>query len=277
MRVEWVRVTKQEPCKICAHGDWCTRSDRGACCMRIQSSIPLKNGGWLHLSDEKKKEIVRSAPPPEPTIDAAGMISDWDRQTNPIQLSDFASSLGVTYDSLRNLQCCRSKSHHAWAFPMRDGASQIIGIRLRYDDGQKRAVKGSRSGIFIPMIPSQHTCWIAEGPTDCAALLSIGLFSIGRPSCSGGNHQLWIALKERRIRKAVIVSDNDQDKHRPDGERYNPGVDGANRLADEMCVETCVIIPPAKDIREYVTLGGTSELLESIVSSTVWNKPKSDY
>lgn len=277
--MKWIHVKKSFLCPVCGKDDWCSVCPELQLvhCMRIGSDRPSKNvmGGWIHPLDSKVKRPVHVAPAaPEPTIDAAGILESWSYNTNPSLLDSFALELGVTSESLIRLGCCRSDSHHAWAFPMRDGSSQIIGIRLRYDSGDKRSVKGSRSGLFIPISPPQHTCYVTEGPTDCAAALSLGLFSIGRPSCSGGTVQLWAALKERRVRRVVIIADNDPDKYRPDGGRYNPGVDGAERLAVDLDVPTCILIPPAKDIREFVRLGGTTDLLDSMMKSLIWNQPK---
>lgn len=273
--MNWQRVTMQFPCLVCEHPDWCTRSEIGSCCMRVSSPRPMKNGGWLHRLDAESKPPIHYTPAaPVPTIDATAILETWSYNTSPSQLDSFANELGVTSEALIRLGCCRSDSHRAWAFPMRDGASQIVGIRLRYDNGEKRAVRGSRSGLFIPVSPPQHTAWIAEGPTDCAAILSLGLFSIGRPSCSGGNVQLRMALKERRISKAVVIADNDPDKYRPDGERYNPGLDGAKRLAEELDCPTCILIPPTKDARQFVQCGGSADLLQSMLKSLIWNQPR---
>lgn len=123
--------------------------------MRVSSAKPMKNGGFLHrVAGETKPSTTSRFEPqpqmPERPIDAEKMIDEFAGKTSPVQIEAFARELGVTIDSLLCLGCCRSLSHHAWAFPMRDGASKIIGIRLRHDDGQKRSVKGSRSGLFIP-------------------------------------------------------------------------------------------------------------------------------
>lgn len=50
MSAGWSRVDRDEPCDVCGKPDWCTRADDGsaACCMRVESERPLKNGGWLH-------------------------------------------------------------------------------------------------------------------------------------------------------------------------------------------------------------------------------------
>ena len=48
--VEWVRVSRGEPCAVCGKPDWCTRTRDGAavCCMRTPGERSLRNGGWLH-------------------------------------------------------------------------------------------------------------------------------------------------------------------------------------------------------------------------------------
>ena len=51
---KWVRVNRRERCVVCSHGDFCTRSSDGtvAHCMRVESSLPCKGGGWIHRLSE---------------------------------------------------------------------------------------------------------------------------------------------------------------------------------------------------------------------------------
>jgi len=44
----WKRVSRAIPCSVCGKPDWCTYTGSSACCMRIESLRPLRNGGWLH-------------------------------------------------------------------------------------------------------------------------------------------------------------------------------------------------------------------------------------
>ena len=119
---------------------------------------------------------------------------------------------------------------------MRDERMAIVGIRLRNAYGEKWAVTGGRNALFVPSAPVQKRCYICEGPTDTAALLSLGLFAIGRPSCNEGAAMLAALLPRLGVREAVIAGDHDQDKTRPDGSTYNPGVDGSVRLSDKLPV-----------------------------------------
>ena len=71
------------------------------------------------------------------------------------------------------------------AFPMHDGHGDVCGIRTRLADGSKRAVTGSRAGVFLTTVPMDVPAVVCEGPTDAAAALALGFEPIGRPSCAG--------------------------------------------------------------------------------------------
>ena len=46
----WHNATRERPCPVCHHTDWCTASDDGAVavCHRVESGRPSKGGGWIH-------------------------------------------------------------------------------------------------------------------------------------------------------------------------------------------------------------------------------------
>ena len=60
--------------------------------------------------------------------------------------------------------------------------------------------------------------------------------------------------------RVVIVSDNDK-----------PGLDGAKKVGGELKLPFAIYVPPAKDLREFVRLGGTRVMLENTLKGTVWN------
>lgn len=45
------RVTRKKPCPICGKPDWCGIGQGFVVCMRIQSTRPTSNRGWLHKLD----------------------------------------------------------------------------------------------------------------------------------------------------------------------------------------------------------------------------------
>ena len=140
----------------------------------------------------------------------------------------------------------------AWSFPMRDASGDVVGIRLRRRDGRKFAVKGGRDGLFIPTdLPKGDPLLIAEGPTDTAALLDLGLSVIGRPNCLGGSGLIVQLLKRRASREVAIVADGDAAGRR-----------GAENLASILALyipDVRIVAPPAgvKDARQWKQAGVT--------------------
>jgi hypothetical protein len=243
-------------------------------CMRVESPHPitLKSGelGWWHKFGEAPtnwKPPVKEVATPK--IDVEAILDEWRQKTKPEWLYNLAGDLKVKPHSLLELNVAWAGAHKAWAFPMRDAWGGFCGIRLRAQDGKKWSVTGSRSGIFLPFSTPQKRLWICEGGTDCAALLSMNLFAIGRPSCSGGTDEINAAIRRLKIKEAVIISDNDEDKQ-IGGRTYNPGADGAKRLSERLIVPNCVITLPCKDAREFLALKGDSSMLESLTQNTLW-------
>lgn len=264
MSDKWYRVNKKRPCAICRRPDWCTYTDSGACCMRVQSDVQMGNGGWLHKSDDSTPRYV---PPPRRAIqekppDLAGLWGRWSRTTDFHHVDGFAMSLGVDVDALRLIGCARSDN--AWAFPMKNASGEMIGIRLRDDSGNKWAVKGSKQGLFLSEFGCEPVACVVEGPTDTAAALTIGLSVIGRPSCLGCEEMILDYVRIRKVRRVVIITDNDE-----------PGLRGAAKLQDMLTVPGCIFVPPTKDLREFVGLGGTRTMIESSVKDLIWSVPKS--
>jgi DNA primase len=134
---------------------------------------------------------------------------------------------------------------------MRNHRNEIVGFRTRLENGQKLAIRGSRSGLFIPSgISKSGIIWIVEGPTDVAAMLDMELSAIGRPSCRGSEKEIQRWVRGHRV---VIVSDND-----------GAGIGGADSLARTLrgsvsSVE--IILPPwgMKDAREVANHGGRKD------------------
>lgn len=272
------RVSRQHPCPICGRPDWCAFGDRAMKCMRVESAHPCDSGGWFHFYDSDKPAYVPRHQPPQPTraIDAFGMWHKW--QSVSHSRCDLAQALGVSVDSLLGIGAAWAPEHKAWAFPMHDGQRNVIGIRLRNIDGFKWAVPGSKQGVFIPMpeVPTQPIAYLPEGPTDTAALLSIGLYAIGRPTCNCGVEILREALAMLKIRDVVIIGDNDELKRLGNREGY-PGIEGALKLRKDFPIRTRIFYPPSpcKDVRDLVKKAGAKAaraIIESEIRTKTWSK-----
>ena len=182
----WKRVTKQHRCTVCDKPDWCGYTDEVACCMRVQSSTPAHNGGWIHpLNSDHHPRTKQTEDEIKPYVDWQRRWQKLSDGTSQAEIEQFAASLGVMPSALHTIGCARDHHRKCWCFPMRDGLENIIGIRTRSDDGEKKAIWLSSAGIFTPKQPSSPPLFICEGPTDTAAMLSIGAWAIGRPSCQG--------------------------------------------------------------------------------------------
>jgi len=223
----------------------------------IRAALGLSNGQYF-------APIRLPAPkPPEPTIpNFDALFTKWQEQTDFHHLDGFAMSLGVTTDALQLIGCAWADSHRAFAFPMYDAHRKMIGIRLRNDKGEKWAIRGSHQGLFMPATNGDPLLFIVEGPTDEAAALSIGLSAIGRPSCVGQEPMILQFIREHEIKRTVFVVDNDE-----------PGWRGAQKLQAMLKTPSCLWIPPAKDLRDFVRFGGDRATAESAINDLIWRRP----
>ena len=97
-RPKWLRVNRQNPCVVCGKFDRDTYCPalKLACCMRVVSNRPSRNGGFLHQLDGIHNPILcRQEPTPGPTIDARKLMAEFARDTRLDALHVFAVSLGV--------------------------------------------------------------------------------------------------------------------------------------------------------------------------------------
>lgn len=279
----WPHVTKQRPCPVCGSADWCQYGDRAVKCMRVESERPVDGSdGWYHFYENVKG--MKAPPPRLPArkaegvvIPAAEMMHKWRQSTSLKQYESLAISLGIAFAPLMEIGAAYASEHRAWAFQMHDGAGNVVGIRLRNSQGFKWAVTGSQQGLFLSTVASAVSridcAYLPEGPTDSAAALSLGLFPIGRPTCSGGAEAIRQTLRRLGIYKAVIVADND-DMKKLGPREGRPGLEGAVKIKKELGVKSAIWIPPSpcKDLREFVRMGGVREIIESDVNNKVWSK-----
>ncbi len=272
---DWITVDKSHPCPICHKPDWCGYTAAVVHCMRIPSDRPpLKEGGWIHRLSDPIPAYQRPPPRDEmlrPCFDT--LWRGWRAKTDPVLLDEYAKALVISDQALHDLGAAWAPEHGAWAFPMRDGAGKIDGIRLRADSGReygsgrvggtsrKWAVTGSHQGVFMSMTwPSAaDVALICEGPTDTAAALSIGFMAIGRPSCLGCEKHISDIIKLVAVRRVVIVADHDK-----------PGLAGANKLAGQLKVPWKIIVPPAKDLRMWVQKGASKALVDCVSNQKLW-------
>jgi len=258
---EFVRVTRAHPCVICGRPDWCL-SDREespakAICAREPSPRRWGGAGWMHILRDDHTPRRPRVYTVENDPDFGDLARRYQEQVNERDARHFAYSLGLSYESLVLLGLGRSSN--CWIFPM-SGSRGICGIRTRFPDGSKRAIKGSKQGLFIPNDRDPgRTVVFTEGPTDCAALLDVSLDAIGRPSCHGGARVAQEIIRRDKPAEAIVFADRD-DAGRQGAEQFLSHV--------ELCVPRAkIIFPPEgiKDVRAWRQAGATREDILALI------------
>jgi hypothetical protein len=236
--------------------------------MRVESTHPMRNGGWWHRHEFATTHFV---PPTRKKTVVHGQVPDFDsilHNADHARLEWLSLVLHVTVQSLSDLGTVYLSMYHAYGFPMYHPNGKVIGIRLRNKDGEKWAVKGSHAGLFIPFNAigrlSTNDLFICEGPTDTAAALSIDLFAIGRHACSGQEEMVDQVIKNTGAKNIYIICDNDPLKKMGTA-MVRPGLLGSRKLAQYIKRKARTILLPTKDLREFVSLGGSRELFFSMI------------
>lgn len=254
-RTGWVRVNRSAPCPICEHDSWCGVAVDGlhCICMRTESGRSTSNGGWLHRLGHHlpvPRRPRRDLLPPPVDLDALNRSYVRAGRSRHAQIVALGTQLGVHPDALVALGLGWSGT--AWSWPMHNQERAVVGIRLRDPTtGRKWSVRGGREGVFLASLgPRAETVFIVEGPTDAAAILTLGEYPLGRPNCHGG---IAICQELVRGRRVVVCSDRDA-----------PGRRGSATLAcrlAHLCADLRMIEPPKdfKDMREW-HLGGASPM-----------------
>ena len=300
------RVSKREPCPVCGHADWCVVSnDGGTCiCMRTESDRPHAKGGWVHVLKRIPPPVRRTlkvAPVRKQLFDAEramagfrdefeGKGRSWDVFDSAIKLGDELGLAGAVVD---RLECGRSAFYCAWCFPMRDGSGKIVGIRLRrYGTSDKWSVAGSKDGLFYDpgLTAAEETSngkkgreiVIVDGASDCAAGYEIGLPCVGRSSCATGAEDLKELCNRLKVSRVTIIADNDAYKARitytakgvPVRTMWQPGKEGAEKLARDLGRVYRIVTPPKKDLRDWVKAGCTAKTFTMVAELQKWRLPK---
>jgi hypothetical protein len=260
----FIPVTPENPCPICGSSDWCMLDERTGyvLCNREDAGAikQARAGGHVHrLIDAPGAYIPIIGHAITPRRLSLCTLRMMQRRL----LLDarygarhrLAAELGLKVSSLKALEVGWYPRARCWTFPMRDSCRRLVGFRTRNELGEKRCIAGGSEGLFIPRrLPASFAdepLFITEGPTDCAAVLSLGLWAVGRPSCTGGIYTLTRFIQRTHAREIVLFADND-----------NPGLRGAKRLCNAIrSFVKCVrfVSPPKqfKDVRAWYCAGLT--------------------
>ncbi|MEX1229494.1 MAG: hypothetical protein WEB58_04595 [Planctomycetaceae bacterium] len=259
----WVRVSKQYLCPICQKPDNCQVSEDGKAvwCGRIAKGSVRQNNGGQHLHRLNPTSLGFTLPPkkkhsPEPvTRDWPAYAKEMARNADAAR-QQLAERLGVSLDSLEQLNVGWNPSDGFWSVPERNGDGEVIGISARYRSGEKKRLAGGQAGLTYAddWDTGVGPILLVEGGSDTAALLTLGLTVVGRPSNSGGVDLLLDLLEHiPPDRDIIVIGERDE---KDDGKW--PGKEGAirtaTRLAESLERPVAWSLPPdhAKDSRAWL-------------------------
>jgi 5S rRNA maturation endonuclease (ribonuclease M5) len=167
------------------------------------------------------------------------------------------AELGVSPDSWKALGAVWSGKKDAWVLPFRNDSFAIVGFQFRALSGFKWTMEGSHLGLFIPRAKVQDEVYIAEGASDCAALLTLGVYAIARPAAFACHDMLEDFITRQKIKRAIIVTDFDPQWQKEKKRIASPGVESALKLRLKLSCESKIVVPPngSKDIRADLVAG----------------------
>lgn len=272
----WVRVTRAHPCPICERPDFCSVSGDLVCCMRVASERKAQGdfGGWLHKIGDAVQPPLPKPTRPQPKVDwhleAKRMFEHKLAEKTRL---DLAASLGVSVDSLTRLGVgfgADKREFSSW--PERGTDGRVCGIVTRYESGAKKMLTGSHHGLYFAVNWRESTDLVLcpEGGSDTAALLTMGLFAIGRPSNIAGVDLLIAKLRRIRPLKVIVLGERDEKPERRGNPKTPtctvscngcalcwPGLWGAEQTAQRLAkslakTEVIYRLPPSKDVRAWL-------------------------
>lgn len=277
---QFPRTRKGRPCPICGREDWCLVEYDGAgevtraLCKRVASDRQWRQAGSLHVLRDTPLRARPRGPRQitlEPRRTYGELVAEMEHGLEPDRRHRFAASLGVSVDSLRRLrvgfahwdamhQLGLRPSRGAFTFPMVDHRARAIGVRVRLEGGKKLCVKGSALGMFVPQdLDATGVVFIAEGESDTAALLTLGVEALGIPGAGLCGELVAKLARERSMKDVVVVADGD-----------DKGQHTAEQLARALAVlvpSVRLVTPPTKDVRDWLRAGATAIDLVALVAA----------
>lgn len=282
----WNAVTRSDHCPVCDGADNCKVSTDGDAvwCGRQSEGSKRTNAGGQHLHILRDSQDWRQLSNND-HANGNGKATDYaalavasakDAQAEREQLAEL---LGVSVEPLQSLGIGFGDiGGQCYTVPERNARGRIVGINRRFLDGQKKSV-GSRGLTYADNWDQDPAgpVLLVEGGSDVAALMSMKLSVIGRPSNVGGKEQLVDLIRLEAIpnqRPIIVIGENDRLKdgqprrsheqhgsHCECGECF-PGMFGARTLAkqlgDELGRPIDLSMPPegAKDSRAWLNSKG---------------------
>ena len=267
LQKDFIRVSQNRPCPICGHTDWCciSKTATEVLCPRTKSNIKTKCG-YLHKLDPVQANVVRNnmVIPNNtshlPCVNIKKLNDHYMEGLTKERLTLSSQALCIRESALLDMNIGWDVCRGMMTFPMVDEDFHLLGILRRSLTGEKRVIKGSRVGAFVPcnFRMSPGVTFVAEGATDTAAVNELGLNVIGRFNCWTGEDVLKSYLEDHTV---YVLADNDKD---------GAGVEGARTLAAQLVsvsrsIRVIILPDKYKDLREMKIQLGHLPCLKTLI------------
>ena len=274
----WIRVSRRHVCPICGRADWCLVAEDGtaAICARVESPKRCGDAGWLHRLVDRPQPWPARRPLRIPidrqqkarAEEVAALSRRFQATADKCGATDrLAAELGLSARSLIRFGIGWSHLDGFSSWPMFDHRGWIVGINRRFQDGTKKIIAGHRAGLYLPadlpqdLASVEGTLMVTEGATDAVAAMDMGIWTVGRFSCTHGAELLVRLVTRIRPARLVLLGDND-----------DPGRRGVECLASVLLAyvrELKVIYPPTqhKDLRAWRRAGATVADLMQVIDA----------
>lgn len=260
VQADWINVTTTDPCPICGKPDWCSRKPDNTAVLCHRSASALVPAGWKEgtrtdtgvIFDNVDAVTFRAdslVTPDRPRRQRKATTPDqWNlvvqtRVRNATEhVERLAELLGVKVAALEAMSFGWDSTSRSWTTPHRNAAGEITGVSLRFSEAwtdaegtvrTKSSMPGTKAGLFYdPASWSRGNgpVFLVEGASDVAALYSMDVAAVGRPSNVGGVERLAELLSGFDVeRPVVVVGERDQ---KSDGSW--PGRHGAQTTARQL-------------------------------------------
>ena len=228
----WTRATRKRPCVVCEGVDNCewSRDLDGVVhvwCGRVPSDRQNDGGQHYHRIGERPERPTIEYRPRLPRTKRAQDYSYVEKfyvsRLEETERAWLAENLGVSVESLRSLGIGFDRTINGFTCPERDASRNTVGFATRLRDGSKKQVPGGSRGLTFAQDwdHGDGPILLPEGMSDVAALLTINLNAVGRPSCTGGFETLVDLLADVPVnRPIIVVAERDRRAH----ESLNPSV-----------------------------------------------------
>lgn len=190
-----------------------SRYDRGFCMWRrrgtTRNSSQASNRPATFNKAHADRRVIA------PALDLACLAREFHERAG-LGLFDLARIAGIREEALRFLevgyQPQKGGAAEYWTFPERDGRGRIVQVVKRFRHGREELTAGGARGLtYWPewWVEGIGPVFLPQSHFDVAALVTLGMSAIGRPSPDGCIDHIIELLRQIPVARPIVVIEVD--------------------------------------------------------------------